>query len=1140
MSLLDRIAVNTCYTRSANLERDIDSLPSVEAYIPTARSLDTLRRILAGFDSAEAPRAWSLVGPYGSGKSSFAVFLSQLLADEAYDTGAAARRVLARFDRPLAEQSVALGTGTAGHCCVLLTGSPEPLSARLAAALWRGAREFWQDRRGRRPAILGMLESLAFRSQIPSGDIGPIIGQLQDAVATAGGNGLLLVIDELGKFLEYEARHGGNDIYLLQSLAEQAVRPHAAPLNLVVLLHQSFEQYALRLGTALRNEWSKVQGRFENIPFLDAAEQVLRIVAAACRQSLNPDEQALVRQGAQRAATTLLAESALPAALGLAEATDLLAACYPLHPVAALLLPPLCQRVAQNERTLFSYLGSQEPHGFRDTLARLHRVGETVSPAEIYDYFIHNQPAASTSHHTHRRWNEVATAVERIGDAPPLQIALLKAIGLLNIIGAQGNLKASPALVGLCFEADADDQSQALIDDLLARSIVQFRRFSNEYRVWAGSDFDLEGELARARAELSQIDLISTLTQRPPPRPLVARRHSIGTGTLRYFQPVYTDLKRCLNLDTDPTIPRLLLILLDSGEDQNDFPRLLRGVSDRDLAVACTNAGPLRDSLIDAMAFDSVRAHAQGLQGDPVAQHELREQQAMAERRLDQELSQVFEHPNQGRWYWKGQELSIGGKSDLQRALSRALDDLYRHAPLMRNELINRDQPSSQATAGRNKLLAAMFECAEKEDLGIDRFPPEKAMYRALLHAPGLHRLEDGVWGFNRPSGLDPYRFGPVFCAIDDQLLADEGRPLGLTLLFARLGRPPFGLKAGALPIILMAYYLAHQREVAFYEDNDFCPAFGTEHLELLAKRPERFAIERFRLQGGRLVLFRKYLQTIVGQIPEPATLLDIIRPLAKFMRALPPYAHKAAHLSDAAVAIRDTFPRARGPAALLFETLPRACGFAPIAITNQDEGEMDDYLRTLVSGLRELREAYRGMVEDFQQHLARAFGFAPGLKLAPLRQGLTERFQGLDRYAGDDRQDLRTFIRRITASQHDDQPWLETVMTLLGKTPPPKWAEEQRLQAIDNLSDLSVRVRDLETLDRAVQERPTAGASEVILLRSVSSTYGERAGGIAYIRPEQLPLINAQAERINAIFAGLDDRELRLAIIAKLLQTES
>ncbi len=1134
MSLLDRIAVNSRYTRSANLERDIDSLPSVESYIPTTRSLDTLRRILAGFDAAEAPRAWSLVGPYGSGKSSFAVFLSHLLADEAYDTGAAARRVLARFDRPLAEQCIALGTGTAGHCCVLLTGSPEPLSTRLATALWRGAREFWRDRPGRRPTILGTLESLAHRSQVLSSEIGPVIGQLQDAVAAAGGNGLLLVFDELGKFLEYAARHGANDIYLLQSLAEHAVRHHAAPLNLVVLLHQSFEQYALRLGEALRNEWSKVQGRFENIPFLEAPEQVLRIVAAACRQSLNPDELALVRQDAQRAATILLAERALPAALSLTEATDLLAACYPLHPVAALLLPPLCQRVAQNERTLFSYLGSQEPHGFQETLGRLQQVGETVSPAEIYDYFIHNQPAASTSHHTHRRWNEVVTAVERLGDAPPAQVALLKSIGLLNIIGAQGNLKASPELIALCFEASIGDQPQALIDDLLARSIVQFRRFSNEYRVWAGSDFDLEGELARARAELSQIDLITTLTQRTPPRPLVARRHSIGTGTLRYFQPVYTDLDRCQTLDTEPTIPRLLLVFLDSDDDQQDVPRVLRGLSDSDLAVVCTNADALRDALIDAMAFEAVRAHAQGLQGDPVAQHELREQHAVAERRLDQGLSQVFEHPGEGRWYWQGQELPIGDKGDLQRALSRALDDLYGQAPSMRNELINRDQPSSQAAAGRNKLLAAMLEHAEQEDLGIDRFPPEKAMYRALLRAPGLHRLEDGAWGFHRPPEPDPYRFGPVFSAIDQQLLADEGRPLDLPPLFARLSGPPYGLKAGTLPIILMAYYLANQREIALYEDGVFCPTLGTEHLELLARRPERFAIERFRLQGGRLVLFRKYLQTIVGQIPEPATLLDIIRPLAKFMRALPPYAHKATHLSDAAIAIRETFPRAHGPAALLFETLPRACGFAPIAIASQDEGEMDDYLRTLVAALQELRAAYRGMVEDFQHQLARAFGLDPGLALAPLRQALTERFQGLDRYAGEDRQDLRAFLRRLTAGHHGDDPWLESVMTLLGKTLPVKWTEAQRQQAIESLNDLALRLRDLETLDRAVQDRPVRGDSEVILLRSVSSTTGEQVGRVVYIRPEQRSLIDAQAMHIKQLLAGFDNQEIRLAILAR------
>jgi hypothetical protein len=288
------------------------------------------------------------------------------------------------------------------------------------------------------------------------------------------------------------------------------------------------------------------------------------------------------------------------------------------------------------------------------------------------------------------------------------------------------------------------------------------------------------------------------------------------------------------------------------------------------------------------------------------------------------------------------------------------------------------------------------------------------------------------------------------------------------------------------------------------------------------------------------LVLFRKYLETIVGRIPEPATLLDIIRPLAKFMRALPPYAQKASHLSGTAVAIRETFPRARGPAALLFETLPRACGTAPVAITDTDETLMDEYLRTLVAGLRELRDAYPGMIDDFQQKLARAFGLDVGLALAQLRQALTARFQDLDRYAGENQHDLRTFIRRLTAGHHDDQAWLESVMTLLGKIPPQKWTDEQRLNASNHLGDLTVRLRDLETLDRAVQARPAGEDREVILLRTVSSTDGERAGRIVYINPEQRPLIDAQAERINALLANFEDQELRLAIIAKLLQADT
>ena len=68
----------------------------------------------------------------------------------------------------------------------------------------------------------------------------------------------------MGKYLEEATRQGG-DIHFFQELAELASRTKG---RLVVLgiLHQSFEQYASRLGEKTRKEWAKVQGRYVDIP----------------------------------------------------------------------------------------------------------------------------------------------------------------------------------------------------------------------------------------------------------------------------------------------------------------------------------------------------------------------------------------------------------------------------------------------------------------------------------------------------------------------------------------------------------------------------------------------------------------------------------------------------------------------------------------------------------------------------------------------------------------------------------------------------------------------------------------------------------------------------------------------------------
>ena len=515
---MDNIELDTHYTRSINLERDADSKDILSAYIPTMRAMQTLDKIAETFNQKSTPRAWSLVGPYGSGKSSFAAFLSHLLEDKNLETSVIAEKILQRHNAQLANKITVHTNETNAYCIVLLTGSPESLSKRFIEALHQSALRYWKGERT--PTIVHEIGQ-AKHQQLTTTEIIELLTKLKLAVNKKSGKGILIVIDELGKFLEYEARHQDtNDIFLLQALAELAYQGGEANILLVVLMHQAFEQYAKGLGETLKNEWSKVQGRFETIPFLESAEQTLRVMAAAfLRNNLTTKEQQQIKQQTTEIVTVLVKQNALISGLNAEPASEILAKCYPLHPMAALILPTLCQKVAQNERTLFSYLGSQEAFGFNDSINRL-QVGEWVLPWEIFQYFIENQPLATTDHITHRRWIEVITAIDRLGDAEELEIQLLKTIGLFNIIGSQAGFKASGELLNLCFPKPID----AELNSLQKKSIINYRKFSSEYRIWEGSDFDLEVKLQETVQQLGRFNLAETLMRRNNLSPVVAQK----------------------------------------------------------------------------------------------------------------------------------------------------------------------------------------------------------------------------------------------------------------------------------------------------------------------------------------------------------------------------------------------------------------------------------------------------------------------------------------------------------------------------------------------------------------------------------------------------------------------------------------
>jgi len=861
MNLSEHVKIDTVYTRSINIERDFDSEAIIGAYIPTSRAKLTLGRVAETLRSGDIPRAWALIGPYGSGKSSFAMFLSHLLSDPLDNHTNAAKKVLRKADKGLYKIFLKYTTGGKGYLPVLLTGSPEPFAKRVAACLLDSVVKYWGNRRGPKPLIIKKLQSIANQKEVTPKDIISVVEELQKKVAEGGGRGVVFVFDEFGKFLEYEARHyGANDIYLLQLLAELAKKGNEANILLFALMHQGFEQYAKGLGDNLRNEWAKIQGRFENIPFLETTEQTLRVLSSAFVKRFSKEQSDLVSKRCQKIVKILYKQKALPGTLDEKSALEIFCKCYPLHPLSALLLPLLCSKMAQNERTLFSYIGSKESFGFRDRINNIKDLRQWVFPWEIYEYFILNQPAALDDPTTHRRWAEVVTAIERLGDAPRQQINLLKSIGLLNIIGAQGGLKASKEIVKFCLDKKVTVIKTA--EKLIEQSVVQYRKYSGEYRVWQGSDFDLDVAVQEELDQIGIFDLPAAINSRKSLHPIVARRHTIRTGSLRYYQPVFVDSTSFKKEPEKTAQQRIVLYLYELPEDKEVFLReAISYFSSLDILVLCQNGSQIREAVGEVLALNRVQANRQELNSDPVAQREFKDRLSASEQREDLLLSSFFDNPQDSLWYWSSQKLITNTKRDLQRALSRILDNIYYLSPILKNELINRDKPSAQANAARNKLIVALRNFEDKKELGIDKFPAEKGIYRALLKATKLHRKVGEGWKilppkFKKPEN-DIYNISPVWKRIEEFLFTTEQEPRSFTDLSAELSSPPYGIKLGVLPLIYFTVYTCYKENVALYENGKYIPYVTDQHIERFIKRPDFFKLQQIWISGIRASLFK-------------------------------------------------------------------------------------------------------------------------------------------------------------------------------------------------------------------------------------------------------------------------------------------
>lgn len=1087
--LSEVVRISRLYQRSIRIDADLGRSDALDGYVchATARGvLESMSRQLTQGNQ----RAFTWTGPFGGGKSSLAVALASALS-ESKPVRQKARELLATdkidsFDTAFACRR--------GWLVLPAVGKLASVVDELTKALHK--------------AVGGRGEP---KKLTPTA----LIEQICDLADSRQWDGVLVLIDEMGKFLEASAVGVGDDLNFYQDLAELGGRAKGKVV-VVGILHQAFAQYAKRLGIDTRDDWAKVQGRYADIPLVAASDEVVELIGRAIEGQKHEN---WVPPPAQAIADSI--RSRRPA-VGPNFAASL-ARCWPLHPAMAALLGPISKRqFGQNERSVFGFLASVEPSGFRAYLqSTLASSPRWYRPDDYWDYLRANlEPAILASPDGHR-WAQAVEAVERAEakSGNPLQVALIKNVAVIDLFRNGSGLAAEPDVLAAIFSDIPRPEVDEALESLTALKVLLFKKHIGAWSVFEGSDFDIEAAIAQARSTQPHLDfaLLSSLANL---HPVVAKRHYHYTGTMRWMNMALCRLSEASKVaenfaPTNGDFGLFVLALPERGENAKTSSRqAAQYARSRPWPVVVgvpPNHAKIEDLGGELVALQQVQGRHE-LSGDRVARREVHARLADVRSGLQEALRAGIAN---ARWQIGAEPARSGMR--LSRIASELADKLYDKAPEVWSELVNRESPSSNSVKARRDLIHRMLSHEAVEHLGIEGFPAERGLHVALLSHVGLHApAGDGTWRLKAPQETDELSrtFLPVWDATKKLLIEAPAR-LSVIDIEKLWSQPPYGMRSGLMPVYFTAFILANRGNLAVYKDGVFIPELTDADFDEYLQDTKRFSLRWIVIDEQKTEILQAVAKVLSELRAAPASMdpLEAARGLVALVFALPAWTQRTQRLSPKARAVRDTLLKASDPHKVLFIDLP--------AVLDSKAGTQ--FAEELREPVAELVTAYDELLRGIEDSmLAELDGSREDF--ATLRA----RAEMLDGISGDLRQEA--FCSRL--AKHDGgRESMEGILSLSANKPPRDWNDRDIDAAKLEIAQAALRFRRDEAFVGVKGRKPKTEAWAVVFGAGPETRTISRAFSVS---EKHAPKVARMAEKLVADLRsqGLD-MDLMLAALA-------
>ena len=877
-----KISVVKGFQTSVNIAFDLHNNEKIRTFIPTMSSIDIVEDVLHSINTSNASRARLLVGAYGRGKSHIILVLMSLLFKKDMVLFDALLNKMRALNPKLHEFTVEYLQSDRKLLPVIVSGNSASLTQSFLNALQQtlknenlddimpetnfvaaiNAIERWKDDY---PATYEkFVEALGepistftialkefdvnaydrfiklFPTLTSGSEFNPFVGfdvaelyeKVVDKLKDRGYNGIYIVYDEFSKYLESSIAYATvSDTKLLQDFAERCDRSGDKQMHLMLISHKDISNYIdNNLPKEKVDGWRGVSGRFKHISLRNNFSQMYEIITAVIKKDVkfwtkfckvnnarfNDIEKRFVANG-------ILEKDIAEVAIR---------GCYPLHPISTFILPRLSEKVAQNERTLFTFLSAEHKHTLSAFLEMAQGAFPMLTPDFVYDYFESLLRKEHYSSDTHKLYKLTSKVLDKI-DSQSLGAKIIKTIALAYIIEQFEKFPPIYDRVIDTFRDSVDDISEIekTLEYLIEKECIVYLKRSNGYlKIKESSGVDIQSEIEstieRTMSTLSVKDILNGSSFDSYMYPVA---YNDEMEITRYFDFKFIDSGEFFDVENwerkleDTKADGVIYAIIPKNIEE------IEKIRERLISTRCHHNRilfiiPKTYTDIEKMCFEY---SALKLLKSNVGDDELlSDEYDIFIEDLEEVIgSFIFSYArpetNGSDYYHNGERLNFKRKAQMSTKLSEICYQTYPYTPIINNESINKDILPTVAINSRSKLLSGLLENELDLNLGLTGTGQDVSFMRSTLIKTGILQNETEKPELNVSPADDNMR--AVLNVINEFIANANSYGKNFKELYDTLTLPQngYGIKKGVMPIYIATVLHHHKKYIVIKNKND-------------------------------------------------------------------------------------------------------------------------------------------------------------------------------------------------------------------------------------------------------------------------------------------------------------------------------